>query len=421
MSTLNVFWDTMLVGHLVKAGKQDMFFQYATTYLSSNNPRPISLSLPLQEKAFEGGVSKYWFANLLPEGEIREHIARKLGVSERNEYAILNGIGGDCAGALRIIPDSVVDIEEGRLIPLPWDELEQRIAAIPKSSLLASVLQDKVLRLSLAGAQDKLPVHVSDGKLALPGGSFASTHLLKISGGSFPDLVQNELFCLTLARRIGLTVPSAEMAATKTPILLIKRYDRQTDPEGRTQRLHQEDFCQALGVPPELKYENEGGPSLEAMFGVVSRGSRSPLPDKRELLKWVVFNFMIGNADAHAKNVSLLYGKLDDLGGPRLAPFYDLVCTEVYDQLSTKQAQKIGGEYRPRNIRRRHWDRFAASIDINPKYLGKIASELCTKAKELVVPLARAIGESSSGTETLDRIAAVIGRRIRRLQMDLFT
>lgn len=396
-----------------------MSFQYVEPYLSSKHPQPISLSLPLQKETFSGPISKSWFANLLPEGEIRGHIARKLGVSERNEYAILNGIGGDCAGALRLLPEPVPKNEKGTLVPLPWDELEAKIASTPRPSLLALVLQEGKLRLSLAGAQDKLPVHISEGKLALPSGNAASTHLLKISSGSLPDLVQNELYCLTLAHEIGLNVPPAEMAATKTPILLINRYDRLPGPDGIIYRLHQEDFCQALGMPPESKYENEGGPSLAQMFEVLARGSQSPLPDKRDLLKWVIFNFIIGNADAHAKNVSLLYGKLGDKKGPRLAPFYDLVCTAVYDQLDNKQAQKIGGENRPQRIESRHWDRFANLIDVNPKYLRSVGLELCQRVEELAVPLAVEIGKLNSGTKTLEQITQVLNKRTSRLQTDL--
>ncbi len=325
MSALNVFWDDELIGRLFKVGGQGMTFQYSEHYLALEQPQPISLSLPLQTEEFEVATSKSWFANLLPEGEIRGHIARKLGVSERNEYAILAGIGGDCAGALRLLPESSPASTKDKLIPLPWDRLEAKIASTPRPSLLALVLQEGELRLSLAGAQDKLPVRFSNGELALPSGNTASTHLLKVSSGSFPDLVQNELFCLTLANKVGINAPHAEMAPTRTPILLVERYDRRVHPEKGISRLHQEDFCQALGIPPERKYENEGGPSLVQIFEVLARGSRSPLPDKRDLLKWVIFNFLIGNADAHAKNISLLYGEFGEISGPRLAPFYDLV------------------------------------------------------------------------------------------------
>lgn len=418
MNTLEVTWAGALVGRLVETGKQAVSFRYAQEYLSSARPRPISLSLPLQADAFDGDVAKAWFANLLPEGEIRGHVARRLGVSERNEFALLAGIGGDCAGALRILPEHAAGTEAGKLIPLPWDELEETIAATPRPSLLALVMQDRELRLSLAGAQDKLPVHFADGRLSLPSGNRASTHLLKIASGGFPDLVQNELYCLTLARSAGLDVPAAQMAATATPILIVERYDRRTSTDGTVQRLHQEDFCQALGLPPDMKYENEGGPSLAAMFEVLARGSRSPLPDKRELLKWVLFNYVIGNADAHAKNVSLLYDGRDDRR-PRLAPFYDLVCTEVYGGLARRQAQKIGGEYRTGSIGGRHWDRFAAAIDVNPRYLRSVAGELCERVEAAADPLARSLGASGSGTATLERIAGVVGGRLGKLRADL--
>lgn len=419
MSILNVYWDTELVGRLTKTSKQEMSFQYSETYLASEQSQPISLSLPLQAEAFEESISKSWFANLLPEGEIRYHVAKKLGVSERNEYAILDGIGGECAGALRLLPESTPNITEGSLIQLTWDDLESKINSTPRPSLLALVIQDRELRLSLAGAQDKLPVHISNGLLALPSGNTASTHLLKISSGGFPDLIQNELFCLTLARKVGLITPNAEMTATKTPILMIERYDRLVNPDGNIYRLHQEDFCQALGSPPESKYENEGGPSLAQVFEVLAIGSQTPLPDKQDLLKWVLFNYIIGNADSHAKNISFLYGKTGDESGPRLAPFYDLVCTEIYDQLSKKQAQKIGGEYRHKFIARRHWDRLAFSIGVNQKYLNKLGLELCNKVEEIAPQLSVEIGKTYSCTKTINQVNEVIEKNAIQLRKEL--
>ncbi|MBC8423056.1 type II toxin-antitoxin system HipA family toxin [bacterium] len=416
MTDLNVYWDSSLVGHLSSTTSRDMSFQYAGSYLTSGFARQISLSMPLQEAPFTGIIPKAWFANLLPEGEIRGHVARELGVSARNEFAMLKGIGGDCAGALRLLSETAPHEDDGRLIPLPWPELEATILSTPRPSLMALVIRDGDLRLSLAGAQDKLPVHYSEGELALPSGGAASTHLLKISSGGFPDLVQNELFCLTLARAVGLTVPHAEPAPTRTPILLIERYDRVLDMDGTVTRRHQEDFCQASGLPPEVKYENEGGPSLADLFKILARGSVSPLPDKRDFLTWVIFNFIIGNTDAHAKNISFMLGGTDDDMEPRLAPFYDLVCTAVYKSLSRKQAQPIGGEYRPLFIRRRHWDRLAASIDVKPGYLRTVGLGLCDKVEERATRLAAEIGDTCSGIETLGAITRVIEERIGRFR-----
>lgn len=418
MGALNVTWDGVLVGHLAPEAGRGMSFRYAPAWLSSPQACAISLSLPLREEPLTDGVAGSWFANLLPEGEVRAHVARKLGVSERNEFALLSGIGGDCAGALRLLPGPAPVHEKGGLAPLPWAELEAKIGGTPRPSLLALVLQERELRLSLAGAQDKLPVHLAGDALSLPCGSAASTHLLKIAGADFPDLVQNELFCLTLAREVGLAVPPAYMAATATPILVVGRYDRRVTEAGAVHRLHQEDFCQALGLSPEMKYENDGGPSLSRLFEVIARGSRTPLSDKRRLLGWFLFNVLIGNADGHAKNLSLLYDATDETL-PRLAPFYDLVCTAVYDQLSDRHAQKIGGETRWRHVARRHWERLAIDIEVNPKYLRKVGLDLCRRVEARAGTLAREIGHEHAGAATLERIARVVEQRVERLRADL--
>lgn len=416
--SLNVLWGDDLVGHLDSVGRRDMAFRYAPGWLASPRARPISLSLPLREAPYAGEVAGAWFANLLPEGEVRAHVARKFGVSERNDFALLGCIGGDCAGALRLLPDPVIEVQAGELAPLPWAVLEARIKATPRPSLLALVMQDRELRLSLAGAQDKLPVHLEGDVLSLPRGAAASTHLLKVGGDDFPDLIQNEFFCLMLAREAGLSVPAARLAATKIPILVVERYDRRRDPGGVVRRLHQEDFCQALGLPPHLKYENEGGPPLARLFEVVAAGSRAPLPDKRSLLKWVLFNVLIGNADAHAKNLSLVHDD-PDAARPRLAPFYDLVCTAAYEHLSDRHAQKIGGEYRLRQLRRRHWERLALDIDVNPGYLRSVAVELSGQLVTLAENLAGPLGREYGGATTLDHIALAIAKRAERLHGEL--
>jgi len=412
LDALNVYRETTLVGHLQPAAGRGLSFRYAASWLSSARPRAISLSLPLQAEPCDPEVSRAWFANLLPEGEVREHVARRLGVSVQNEFALLRGIGGDCAGALRLLPGPPPAGETAGLIPLPWSELEAKIAATPRPSLLAVMMQPGGLRLSLAGAQDKLPVHFVDGRLSLPAGSAASTHLLKIPNRSFPDLVQNELLCLSLARESGLPVPPARLAPVATPILLVQRYDRDVAADGTASRWHQEDFCQALGLPPEAKYENEGGPSLALLFAALDAGSASPLPDRRDLLRWVLFNFVVGNADAHAKNISLLHEGPAAGSGPRLAPFYDLVCTEVYEHLSGHLAQKIGGEYHPRRVARRHWDRFAAEIDVNPRYVRDVALALCDRVEARASPLADELGAAHGGLATLRKIVAVVDRRV---------
>ncbi|MBE0564440.1 MAG: type II toxin-antitoxin system HipA family toxin [Krumholzibacteria bacterium] len=412
MTTLAVHWEDTLVGHLSPAGGDGMSFVYHRSYLESSTTRPISLALPPRPEPHDGPAVRAWFANLLPEGAIRGQVARALGVSERNELAILARTGGDCAGALRLLPaDAAAPSEPSLPMPLPWDELEARLAATPRPSLLAMAARDGRLRLSLAGAQDKLPVRYDGGSLSLPTSDHPSTHLLKVGDPAFPGLVHNELFCLRLARAVGLPAPAAELAPTRTPLLLVERYDRVQAADGTTVRLHQEDFCQASGRLPETKYESEGGPALAEMFAALAAGSGSPLADKRDLLAWVLFNYVTGNADGHAKNASLLYGRLTDTGLPRLAPFYDLVCTAAYGALTRRLAQRIGGEDRPERVEARHWDGLAAAIGVKAAYLKTLGLELSRRIEEQAAALA-ADGAPAQVTD-------VIHARCRRLQGEL--
>ena len=417
MSVLNVFWDNDLVGRLEQTGRRACVFQYSDTYLGLVDARPISVALPLQTEPFEAAVSVAWFANLLPEGEVRGHVARRLGVSERNDFALLAGLGGECAGAISLLPESDSSVVVGApgQRPLPWSELEEIVVRTPRPSLLALMMSETDLRLSLAGAQDKLPVCFDGDDLSLPTGSAASTHLLKVAGAAFTDLVHNEFFCLELARAVRLPVPPARLAPTETPMLLIERYDRMVTGDGPVSRLHQEDVCQALGHEPEAKYENEGGPGLVDVFALVTRVSRRPLADRRNLLTWVLLNHLIGNADAHGKNLSLLHGARREEGAPRLAPFYDLVCTAVYPELARRHAMKVGGEARPDRIESRHWRRFAESVDIRPAFLQQVGSELCRMVEAHVPEVARTVGAG----EVVRRIADGVTGRARRLLADL--
>jgi serine/threonine-protein kinase HipA len=216
-------------------------------------------------------------------------------------------------------------------------ELQQVIAELPSRPLMAGM---DGLRLSLAGAQDKLPVISHDKGICLPLGDTPSTHILKPEPDRFPGLATNEIFCMTLAQAVGLNVPNTRHRwIGKKPCIVVQRYDRVTDEDGSITRLHQEDFCQALGFPPERKYQAEGGPTLSDCISLLREWSTAPVLDIPGFINSLIFNVLIGNADAHGKNHSLLYSG----GERRLAPCYDLVSTLAWPDISRSLAMTIGG------------------------------------------------------------------------------
>lgn len=247
-------------------------------------------------------------------------------------------IGGECAGAVSLLPEGVEPPAAGetRLRDLSDAELQKIVTELSDRPLLAG---EDGLRLSLAGAQDKLPVVVRNGRVALPLGGTPSTHIIKPEPFRFPGLVANEFFCMTLAKAVGLKVSAVEKRNVgDKPCLIVQRYDRTVGADGIVTRLHQEDFCQALGFSPERKYQQEGGPLLRECVALLREWSTTPVLDIRDFLDGQIFNVLIGNADAHGKNYSMLYQG----GQRRLAPFYDLVCTLAWPELSKTPAMKIG-------------------------------------------------------------------------------
>lgn len=316
-----------------------MQFSYNQAWLEKPGAMPLSRSLPLQSEAFSGKKARPFFAGILPEERPREKIAEILGISDTNDFAMIERIGGECAGAVSLLPEGVAptDPKNTRHRELTEPELRQLIAELPSRPLMVGT---DGLRLSLAGAQDKLPVIVHNNGICLPLGGTPSTHILKPEPDRFPGLAANEIFCMTLAQAVGLNTSNTEYRQIgKKSCILVQRYDRVTDEDGSTIRLHQEDFCQALGFPPERKYQAEGGPMLSDCISLLRDWSTAPVLDIPSFINSLIFNVLIGNADAHGKNYSLLYSG----GERRLSPYYDLVSTLAWPGLSKNLAMKIGG------------------------------------------------------------------------------
>jgi serine/threonine-protein kinase HipA len=408
---LDVYLRDDLVGRLWLDERRRFVFQYERKWLETHGATPLSLSLPLREQPFLDDAARPFFSNLLPEAEIRRVIARRLRISEKNDFALLKAIGGECAGAVSIFPEGVRPSEKEGYRELSDEELSRMVAELPRKPMLAG---ERGIRLSLAGAQNKLPAYMEGDRISIPTGNAPTTHILKPPIPGFEETVENEAFCMMLAERMGLSVPKVSLRRGRDMLYLVERYDRIRDVTGKVIRLHQEDFCQALGILPEEKYEREGGPSLSRCFALLKERSASPAADQRALILWVVFNRLIGNADAHAKNLAILYTS----AGPRLAPFYDLLCTRVYPDLSDRLAMRIGGENRPTWIQPRHWERFSADVGIKAGLIRRIVDEMSEK----VVPAADSLGQDFTsaygGTTIVGKIIRLIkksaaGRKIK--------
>ena len=331
---------------------------YDETWLGARDRFPLSLSMPLQSEPYGGERVLPWVMNLLPEGDPLRAMTRALGAAPEDVLGLIDKTGADLAGALSIGAQRLSGEPGYRAIP-SQDALERIIGDLPARPFLVG---ESGVSMSLAGAQEKLPVAVIDGEIALPVNGAASTHILKPDNPRLAASVQNEALCMVLARRIGLEVaPVTTGRAGNRSYLLVGRYDRQRGEEG-VQRLHQEDFCQALSRPPAAKYEFNGtgvrGPSLPDMFALVRKHMTAR--DITRLLDAAIFNIAIGNVDSHAKNYSILLGPAD----VQLAPLYDLMTGLAWQGITQNHAQAIGGQRNGRHIFGRHWRRLATEAGL---------------------------------------------------------
>jgi serine/threonine-protein kinase HipA len=358
---LAVWLHSDLVGYLSEE-KGQLGFVYLPEWLAREDALPLSISLPLQREAFSDAQCRGFFSGLLPEGGLRQLIAQRFKISAQNDFALLNAIGGECAGAVSFFPVGHRPADPEDVARVDWlnvARLRVLLDELPRKPMLAG---EEGLRLSLAGAQDKLPIVFDGTQIGLPKGDQPSTHILKPAIRYVQSSVLNEAFCLRLAR--DLEIPSADAEifwVDDQPVLLVRRYDRSREPDGSLRRLHQEDFCQALAVPPALKYQSHSGPSIADCFHLLRDQTRPSALNVLRLLDAVIFNALIGNHDAHAKNFSLLYQH----GVPALAPLYDLLSTAVYTDLTSKMAMKIGSKYRFEDLQARHWDQFAQEAGLS--------------------------------------------------------
>ena len=402
---LDVYLHNDLAGKLVQTSSGQLSFSYYSAYLTQKKPA-LSISLALQSAPYMGKTVNAFFSGILPDSITRQRLAQYLGVSDKNAFALLEIIGGECAGAISLYPEGMTPQQSNKedIEVLDDQRLHEILTLLRRRPLLAG---DDGLRLSLAGVQDKLAVGVKNGRILLIKGNSPTTHILKPLIGDIQESVHNEFFCMQLADEIGINVAKTQMGFLMgTPYLLVTRYDRIIQPN-HIQRLHQEDFCQALSIPPEIKYEREGGSNLKQCQALIKQYSIRPALDQIELLKRIIFNYIIGNADAHGKNFSLLYQR----SKPELSPAYDLFCTAVYPELASKMAMKIGTEYKAEAVFDRHWYGLVPNTAVAKRNLKKQMMEMALSCQKLSVKLKNRLNNEAIQSPIFDCIIKVIEER----------
>jgi serine/threonine-protein kinase HipA len=367
VAELPVYYETRTVG-MIEVHAEGPAFVYAPEWLGTRGAFPLSLLMPLSPRRVPARIFLPWAANLLPEASQLKAIGLKLGAAPEDVIGILAELGRDTAGALSIGKPGSTSAADWRPVP-SGKALARILDELPSKPFLVG--EDGV-SMSLAGVQSKLGVAINaKGQICVPVNGAPSTMILKPDSERLYGGVQNEALCMTLARRLRLNVPHVTTGiAGKRTYLLVTRYDR-IEQNGRWRRLHQEDFCQALGKPPSAKYESNqtgiAGPTLAEMFAVTRNAMHAP--DVVNLLDYVIFNVLVCNTDAHAKNYSMMIsGK-----GFQLAPIYDVMCGAVWEHVTRNLAQRIAGKSRGEHLKRRHWQHFAADCGLNaPRLVARV-------------------------------------------------
>jgi serine/threonine-protein kinase HipA len=381
-----------LYGHRVAAVEKQRnnrlrlsYTDYALDTYEGGTPL-LSLALPLTDTHYPNGATRAFLDGLLPEGEPRRAIAEDLDLPVSDAFGLLAALGRDCAGALVVQPEGDPPPAAPTTLtarPLTADELGQSIANLHRAPLGI----DRNVRLSLAGVQEKLLLtRMPGGGWGRPVGGTPSTHILKPEIEPFQNTVENEAFCMTVAKHLGLSVAAVEtITVDERPVLVVERYDRVIDPDGTVHRIHQEDLCQALGLPPDRKYEQDAGPSVARIARTLQDVAEPSAPER--LLRALTLNVALGNCDAHGKNFSLLHTQA---GALRLAPLYDLLSTRLYpldDKLamyvdSVQRADRVTAERLVNEAAR--WGMARASAEeIVSSTLDRLPAAISTAAEQI--------------------------------------
>lgn len=423
---LDVLINGRLVGRLEKAANGAISFQYDEEWLAWEHRFAVSLSLPLSPAAYRGAQVAAVFDNLLPDKDaVRRRVAERMGAPGADFYSLLEAIGRDCVGAMQFLPEGSAETGEPYVKgePVSDAEIEALLAGLAQAPL--GVDREQEFRISVAGAQEKTALLRIDGQWFRPVGTTPTTHILKPQLGQIPssdgmidmsDSVDNEHYCMKLMQAFGLKVAQTEIATFGTRrVLVVERFDRHWRNAGHILRLPQEDCCQALGFPPTLKYQSDGGPNMGDVLGLL-KGMDDPLVDQVAFFKSQILFWLMGATDGHAKNFSIF---LKPGGRYGLTPFYDVLSAQPAadnGQIAPNKfrlAMSAGNNrhYRMSEIMGRHFVQTGKSAGLGASVMRDAITDLLDRAPGAP---ARARAEMPQGFATAvhESISAAFDKRL---------
>jgi serine/threonine-protein kinase HipA len=409
-----------VIGRLHQDARGRLTFVYDQNWREAADAYPLSLSMPLTAKEHGPDTVEPFLWGLLPDNEIvLQRWGQKFQVSPRNAFALISHVGEDCAGAVQFSsPERLQAVQSGGRDAVEWldeHDIAERLRTL-REDHAAWRLQRDTGQFSLAGAQPKTALLLERDRWGIPSGRTPTTHILKPPTGSFEGHAENEHICLALARTVGLPTATSQVRRFENEIaVVVERYDRQRS-GNKILRVHQEDTCQALGVMPTRKYQNEGGPGVSQVIDLLRTYSSAGQEDLAYFVGAICFNWLIAGTDAHAKNYSLLIA-----GGPRvrLAPLYDLASVLPYNDIDLHKARlamKIGDEYRLLQIGLRNWQKLARDLRLDA---GELIDRLLGMAEKLPDEISKARARAAKeglNQVVIDRLSTRLIERIQGCQ-----
>ncbi|MFW5876369.1 MAG: type II toxin-antitoxin system HipA family toxin [Myxococcota bacterium] len=409
------------VGVVQRAAHERLRFTYYEDWRGDPQAVPLSLSMPLAAREHGPDRVEPFLWNLLPDNEaILQAWGKRFRVSPRNVFGLLSHVGADCAGAVQLVSPERVEAMAGDAPPqVQWlddAEVAARLRELRRDRAAWRRLGDTG-QFSLAGAQPKTALLYDGRRWGIPSGRTPTTHILKPPMAGVEGHAENEHLCLNLARAIGLPAARSWVARFEDEVaIVIARYDRVRISESDVSaivRVHQEDMCQALGLGPGSKYQNEGGPSPADIVALLRDHSTEPGDDIGTFVDALAFNWLVGGTDAHAKNYSMLHASGSRA---RLAPLYDIASALPYPDLQVqklKLAMKIGGRYRLRDVGPRQWEALAEELGLGPRTMLDRVADLGERMANEVGPVCDEARDAGLTDPLVPRLHAALEARAR--------